>query len=401
MKKIPFLAVTLLIACTSLAQQNLVSLYSSDPRIAVLNSIPSVPGYEKVPADESKTIDELVQIFDSFADKNKSSSGQLHRGTHAKGQCFRGEVEVFNESELTAEFHYPQAIAERLKQGFFAQDKTWPAILRFANADGFGRNQDDRIPDVRGFSLSIFTDKKDFSGDSKQDFMFNSASAFVAGNAKEFLALVKTLVYMGDPRHATPPELTTLPVILWDLFRPNTGNGTGKNTKSYATQEYWAELPYTHGLDESGRPLDVVKYKVTPCDGLRTQHLKSTKGFDSEYLQQDIRERAAQGQVCLLLQVQFFDYQKLHKAHRFSPKGSWSVTDWIENGGSLWDESILPFYTVARVQIPISEHPETSCQDKYINTRLHATPADQPMGSIARVRTTVEEISRLRRMKAQ
>ena len=400
-KKVPFVLLGLTFGISSFATENVTSLYASDPRIAVLNSIPAVSGYEKVPSTEPQTINELVQIFDSFADKNKSSSGVLHRGTHAKGQCFRGQVEVFNESELTAEFHYPLAVVQRLKQGIFAQDKTWPALLRFANADGFGRIQDDRIADVRGFSLSMMTDAKDFSGEYRQDFMFNSAPAFVAGNADEFLAFVKTAVYLGDPKHATPPDLKILPIVIWDLLRPSTGNGTGKNTKSYASQEYWAELPYTHGVDEAGRPLEVVKYKVTPCDGRGSQHLKSTKGLDPDYLQQDIRERAAQGQVCLLLQAQLFDLEALQKANRFSPKGSWAVADWIENGGSLWDEKALPFFTIARIQIPSSEHPETSCQDKYINTRLHATMADQPMGSIARVRTIVEEISRLRRMRSQ
>lgn len=57
----------------------------------------------------------------------------------------------------------------------------------------------------------------------------------------------------------------------------------------------------------------------------------------------------------------------------------------------------MPFYTVAKVEIP-SPAKTIDCSKEYINTRLHSSPHNQPLGSIARVRTLVEETSRARRM---
>ena len=78
-------------------------------------------------------------------------------------------------------------------------------------------------------------------------------------------------------------------------------------------------------------------------------------------------------------------------------KLGWSLSDWVENGGLEWKESVLPFYTVGRISIPAGENNEVSCEDKFINTRLNSNEDNQPMGSLARVRTLVEENSHARR----
>ena len=141
--------------------------------------------------------------------------------------------------------------------------------------------------------------------------------------------------------------------------------------------------------------------------------------MDSDYLQKEITDRARDGKVCFLFQVQFLDADKLRASKPASyflnslqkagkemnsdwlPKSDqsqWSVTDWVENGGLLWSEKDMPFYTVAKIEIPARTE-SISCDNQYINTRLHSNPENQPIGSIARVRTLVEEISRARRMK--
>ena len=378
------------------------SIYRYSENIRILNSIPILSPIEHPESDEANTANTLIAIFDRFANHNVNSDGSLNRGTHAKGKCFNGLVHLFSSEELKEKFNYDEALIHRLKQGLFSSEGNLPATMRFANADGVGRKQADTVADVRGFSFTMQTPNtiKDYTGEHRQDFMFNSTVPFATGGIHEFLELVKTANIFVYHDLSFLPDVRYLPAIAESLKALQKGNDMGAGTKSYAAQEYWDNLPYSHGLDASSLPNDIVKFKMAPCDGKGTQHLTSTEGLDPDYLQKDIVERANSGNVCFKLQVQFFDGQKLAAANIEGAKANWNITDWVENGGLGWEESVLPFYTVAEISIPFERNhsAEISCTDQYINTRLHSNRANQPLGSIARVRTLVEETSRARRM---
>lgn len=376
--------------------RKLASSTGETANIRILNSIPLVAGLERKRDNEDSIAATLIQTFKDFADKNRTSSGELHRGTHAKGTCFAGDFNLIKPTALEEHYGVPKSVVSRLKKSFFASEGTYPASMRFANADGLGRLQSDATPDIRGFSFSVQTPDAitDYSGTHRQDFMFNSAPAFATGGIHEFLELVKVVNDVTYHAHDIP-NVFYVPAVLKDAKEGAAQNAKGGNIKSYATEEYWNNLPYTHGsvLQGQEQARDLVKFKVTPCDGKGAQHYPAGTTLDGEYLQKEITSRAEAGEVCFLFQVQFFDIEQLKPNHP-----DWSVVDWVENGGLLWDEKLMPFYTVAQISIPKNSHP-ISCDTQYINTRLHSNPDNQPVGSIARVRTLVEEISRARRMK--
>lgn len=363
--------------------------------IDILNSIPLVPGVERLDSDEKTIGDEVAEIFSKIQKETFAREGQMERGTHAKGSCFPGKLTIYSESKLKSQFGYSNSQAQRLRKGIFALDGSYVAKVRFANAKGMSNS--DQVGDVRGFSfIADFGDKlKSYEGDGRQDFMLNNSPNFVTNNAHEFLEMLKAIrlsegeLHVIDPRYAS---VVPKAVKFGRLYQTS-------DIKSYATESYWSNLPYAHGRQADGRPSDLVKYKAVRCDGAPVVR-ESSEGKESNYLQTEIAATAASSGVCFYLQVQFFDLEKIKRqpAGAFhSSHPSWSTLEWIENGGELWDESVLPFQTLAKVEIE-SGSKEISCQDWYVNTRLHSNPENQPLGSVARVRTLIEEKSRARRM---
>lgn len=361
--------------------------------LAILKKVPVIKGFEKKSNDEDSIARKLHGIFSKIADESKNEDGSINRGTHAKGACFEGEVTVFTKGELLHHFNYSPEIVSRIKQGFFAIDGIYQTEVRFANAKG--QRNPDTAKDVRAmaFAIDMGNVMKDYSGESRFDFMMNSSPMFAVNNIKEFYELMKgARLFMGDISYVLNPFYIKSTLRAKKLLEEYERD----DIKSYATEEYWANLPYTHGL-KNGKPLEVAKYKVTPCDGKGRQS-ELSKGKADDYLQQDILNRVQNNNVCFYLQVQLFDYNKIKNSLNGIHK-NWPQVDWIENGGELWDEKVLPFHTIAKIEVPAALNAKkSSCKYRYINTRLHAPLEHIPMGSIARVRTYVEEKSRAKRM---
>lgn len=361
--------------------------------LELLKSIPLFPGVEKRVGGEAEKAKTLVEIFTKIQNEGKTKS--LQRGTHSKGSCFNGEMKIFSADEIKSNFNVDDATVARVRQGLFAQEAVLPTVIRFANAKG--QTNPDTVGDVRGLALSIDTKgrTRSVNGDSRQDYMFNSTPMFAVRNIVEFTELMKAArTAQGDIYFINPfyiPSVLRAKKLLEQYER--------NDTVSYAMESYWSNVPYSHGVKADGSPREIVKIKVSPCDPSTVRHEVST-GKDPLYLQKDINARAAAGQVCMLLSVQLFDQEKLEST---GPKGR-SVSDWIENGGELWSETVLPFVPVARITIAgdgasaTTSSKRISCDDVGISTLLHSTRANQPLGSLARVRSSVEENSRARRM---
>jgi hypothetical protein len=383
-----------ILSCLSL------SVFSNEhlSNIEVLNSIPLIDGYEKPRSDEAQIQESLIDLFQSFAKRNRNSDGSLNRGTHAKGQCFDGSLKIFSAKELKENFSYSQELISRIKKGLFLKDEILKTEIRLANADGLGRKNDDGPGDVRGLSFSIHSDEiNDFAGKGRLDFMMNSTPGFSNGDIKGFYEVVKAanvLVY-GDFEYKPNPLYTK--EIAKGLLAISGGNSDHQNITSLADIHYWSNIPYTHGMDSEGRPEEIVKYQAVPCSEYRSPDLSEK---ESDYLQKDIVKRAKEGTICFDLKVQFFDREKIltHKKFNKIKYHWWKTHDWIEQGGLEWPESVLPFYHLARIEIPQNSSAQ-DCQNRYVNTRIHSTLENLPIGSISRVRTYVEEKSRALRME--
>nr|BDT29697.1 catalase [Bacteriovorax sp. HI3] len=368
-----------------------------EQNLKILSSIPLLKGVEVKTRDEDSIAASLVEIFNKIADENKNSNQSLNRGTHAKGSCFNGQIQVYSKDDLKSKFSYPGNYADALLQGVFSFKGTYPIQIRFANAKG-GRFPD-TANDVRALSFSMETSNEifDYSGKNRLDFMMNSSPMFAVNNIVEFYELMKA-ARLGQKDFSYFPN----PLYLQSTIRAANLLKTYERNdiKSYTTEMYWGNLPYLSGVNENGTAKHFVKYRVIPCNGKGIQK-EASAGKSATYLQDDIKAKVEKNEVCFYLQAQVFDLKKLSNT-AIGPQKRWSTSQWIENGGAEWDEKVLPFYTLAKIEVPktLNENIDSDelCKENYINTRLHATSANRPVGSLARVRTFVEENSRARRM---
>ena len=107
-------------------------------------------GLERKSPTEAADIDEIMRgMLAIQAQAAAAGKRPLARGTHAKGICVPRRVR----SARRPPGCQATRAAERLAQGIFAVPGIYPAIVRFANADGGHRR--DRWPDVRAMSFSI------------------------------------------------------------------------------------------------------------------------------------------------------------------------------------------------------------------------------------------------------
>lgn len=361
--------------------------------IDILNSMPLIRGVESADASEGKYADVLAKIFAKIQDEAKAKrAANPFRGTHAKGSCFEARLSVYSKEELKNSLHYPEALASRLTHGLFSEPAKYPVVARFAN--GKGQHNSDKVNDVRAISFSIDTRGREPSanGDFRQDFMFNNTPLFATRNILEFYELMKTArVAQGDLSYIVNPlhlGSTLRAKKLLDTFERN-------DNMSYAVENYWSNVPYSYGAKADGSPAEIVKFKMSPCDGKATPHEPSDKKAD-DFLQADINKRVQAGGTCFLMQAQLLNSAALAKASGKRSDAKRTVTDWVENAGELWDEKVLPFYTIAKLDLLPGA--ALSCDDQAFSTRIHSTRSLQPLGSLSRVRSIVEETSRARRM---
>ncbi len=358
--------------------------------INILESIPLYKGYEKKERNEAKVADQLGEIFSKIADEAMNADGSINRGTHAKGMCFESQFNIFGKEVVKEAHGYSNEQLERLFKGVFSSQGEYSGIIRFANAKG-QRNADTES-DVRAVSFSV-----DFGsllttadGSSKLDFMMNSSPMFAVRNISEFHQLMKfARVASGD--YSYFPNPTYLPAVLnakklLDEYERN-------DIKSFATESYWTNVPYVHGLkDES--PDEIAKYKLSPCSGPERVS-ESSSGKSASYLQDDILERALNGDICFNFEVQLLNKNKMQK--KGSTHRKRSMTDIIENSGELWSAKDHPYFKIAQLKVKKGSE-AISCDDVAFNTRLRSSKEHRPIGSLARVRTFVEEKSRQKRM---
>lgn len=398
------------------------SIAKEDSSLALqaLRSIELVPGSEERDDKKEKKITEkLVKIFEKLQDDN-IRKGKLNRGTHNKGSCFNGKFRVLSDQELKEQVEFKDLknsdeMIQRLRRGIYSDIENYDAEIRFANAQGLGKFQPDTTGDVRALSFSINLNGKikDHVGDSRQDFNANSTPMFAVNNIEEFLGVMGVVTipsgvarFFSDLENMKVPTVSTAGLGTASKNLASVANGikaildnSRTDVLSYATEQYWGNVPYTHGIEKDGKASDLVKFKLTPCDG--NIERQSSNGKPDDYLQNDIAQRANHGKVCFNFQLQFFNIEKLREFHSNNIiEKSWTQGQWIENGGAEWPESVSKFYTVAKLEIPLGAERQ-NCGERYINPRLHSTRENMPIGSLARVRAEVELSSMERRMAAE
>ena len=339
-------------------------------------------GLERESPTESADIDEIKRgMLAIQAQAAASAKRPLARGTHAKGICVRAELDVFEVHRVSPD----PAQAERLARGIFAVPGTYPAIVRFANADGGHRR--DRLSDVRAMSFSIDVPAGAVPGATRLDFSMNSATTFPINDSHAFAVAVRVLSAEG-----MRAKWKALRSLTWSEFRSllrviRLGRQQKKATprKPYQQLRYWSTVPFLHG----GR--DAIKYSAIPADN-PARPLQAGPNRLQEELGRHVNEDAKMSEFAFALQL-------LEPGRMTCDGRTEEAPFWVENAAVEWNERESPFHVVARLRLlPKSVLPPAEAETFSIDVTEHSTPDSRPIGSINRARWHAESASRAARL---
>ena len=183
-------------------------------------------GKEYPPPGEAEAI---VRLRELHLKVHHVSPGPSLRGEHAK-----------QHGGVWATFRIASDIPEEYRIGLFREPRSMRALIRFSN----GRSFDDRVPNVRGMAIKVFT-SEDETAPQNQDFLLADHPVFFAKNVQHILDfLIATAT--GTP--AAQLAATTYPKIAKYSTNAET---------SLLEMSYWSQTPYQFGQG-------AVKYFVRP-----------------------------------------------------------------------------------------------------------------------------------------
>ncbi len=339
-------------------------------------------GLERTSPTEAADIDEIKRGMLAIQ-AQAAAAGQrpLARGTHAKGICVRAELEVLDVRQSTGD----PTLADRLACGIFSRPGIYPAIVRFANADGGHRR--DRVSDVRAMSFSIDVPPGLVPGATRLDFSMNSRSTFPINDAHAFAVSVRVLSAAG-----MRAKWKALRSLTWSEFRSllrviRLGRQQTKGTprKPYQQLRFWSTVPFLHG----GR--DAIKYSAIPADN-PARPLQAGPNRLQDELVRHVNEDGQMSEFAFALQ--------LLEPGRMTHEGqTQEASFWVENAAVEWNERESPFHVVGRLRLlPKSVLPPAQSETFSIDVTEHSTPDSRPIGSINRARWHAESASRAARL---
>jgi len=140
--------------------------------------IPYSDAVETIQLAEAETFGQIAATMVEISTKVGQRQRHTVRSVHAKSHGL-----------LKAEFTILPGLDEQLRQGLFAQEKSYGAVMRFSTNPGDILS--DHISTPRGLAIKIIGVEGEMlpnhTGQVTQDFVFNNASTFHSPNAKEFL----------------------------------------------------------------------------------------------------------------------------------------------------------------------------------------------------------------------
>jgi hypothetical protein len=136
---------------------------------------------ETIAPDEVKTFDRIIAVMGEGGRITRERYGRSGRTSHAKAHALlKGELRVLD------------GLPEPLRQGLFAEPRTYPVVVRLSHVPG--ELLDDRkVSTPRGMAIKIFGAEgpkvPGHEGENTHDFVLDTgAKAFIASTAGVFLA---------------------------------------------------------------------------------------------------------------------------------------------------------------------------------------------------------------------
>jgi hypothetical protein len=339
-------------------------------------------GLERKSPGESADVDEIVRGMQAIqAQAAAAGKRPLARGTHAKGVCMRAEFEVLDVHQTLGD----PALAARLAKGIFAVPGTYPALVRFANADGGHRP--DKVRDVRAMSFSIDVPPDLMPGVTRLDFALNSASTFPINDAHAFAVAVRVLSAQGGRaklralRSLSWSDVGSLLRTMWLGWKQQRASPV----LPYQQLRFWSTVPFLHGEGEA------VKHSAIPRDNPARPLQPGPNRLHDEIVRH-VNEDERMSEFGFALQLLEPEVMT-HRGSRREP------AFWVENAAVEWDERESPFHVVAKLKLlPESVLAPAEGERLFIDVTEHSTPETRPIGSINRARWKAESRSRAARL---
>ncbi len=334
---------------------------------------------------ENKIFAELANQVKAVQVLNKDHAGweRPQRGQHSKihaGIC-------------NAEFRISPKLPQELRAGFFQPGKSYPATLRFSNADGL--NRPDNELDLRGIAIRLFFDNR-----KPHDFLFVNAPVSHVRDAVEFMIVTTALARKGVLPSLAGDVMDFISDIQEIAGRLQDPGATGlieplksqfhavrmlttlggqvirsAGIKSLAVQDYWGRPPAKFG------PF-AVQFKLKHTTRTRLKPEPSGPGL----LREDLQRRLEKEPVVFDFQVQRFVDEE---------------TTPVEDSSTEWNEEDSPFAGIAQLVIPRQDlgSAEAKANDAQVDA-LNFNPWNnitddflRPLGSMNRARRLAYQAS--------
>lgn len=337
-----------------------------------MNYVRYADDLETIDADEQETFDKIIEVMAGGGRITRERYGRSVRTSHAKAHgLLKGELRVLDE------------LPPQLRQGLFAEPRTYPVIVRLAHVPG--ELLDDRkVSTPRGMAIKILgadgPKLPAHEGQVTHDFVLDTGKAFNAPTAKFFLGAITAT------EAATPmPEGIKAAVSTASRVTNAALNAVGLNsanldfyghpfnhplTESYFTQcavrygDYVAKIGvFPVGISGADRP--VQSFEPKDENGLRTAVVD------------DFRIKGAEFEVRVQLCT---DLGRMP----------------VENASTEWPENESPYVPIARLTLP-AQDAFTPAGQAFVDEDLlfcpaHALAAHRPLGSVMRARMKAYEV---------
>ncbi len=334
-------------------------------------------GIETPAPDEAETIEKIIASMTHESEITAERYGHAVRASHAKIS-----------GVAVGELHILPDLAPELRQGLFAQGRTLPVVVRFAQ--GPGELLKDRASTHRGMAIKVMGvegEKLPGHDAATQDFVLATGPVFPNPDAKSFLGSMKQLEAGTKAPEAVKVAVAQVARIADKAVKAVTG-------ESSPLLDFFGHEPH-HPLAEPYYSQAALRYgehvaKIAAFPVSTTQAALEAERLDTS-ADPDVFRHAVQG------------YLGEHDAvFEIRVQLCTNLDDMpVEDASMRWDEDESPYRTVARLVLPrqdaLSAARRTYADDVLSFRPAHSLAAHRPLGSLMRARLqTYQALSRFR-----
>jgi len=309
--------------------------------------------------DEAEQAARGVENFEAIIARH-AAGDHAGRGAHARGlACARGTFTVAAD------------LPDALRHGVFATPgRRYHAWIRFSNATPDFRGSDERGADAHGMAVKLLGVsgeplERPASGQVQQDFLMTDHPVFFVRDIDDYNAFlaadpVKSFFFPSrNPLSWRWREFLIVKKMLKTIDTP-------------LSQRYFSGTAYRLGPHR-------VKYAATPCtSSVRTDPANASA---PDRLARNLAHHLDRAPVCFEFGIQ------RQRDDRYMP---------VEDATVRWDESVAPFVTAARIELPVQDvaaPARTSLCEDLAFAPWHALPAHRPLGQLNRMRRAMYRAS--------